>query len=448
MIYTYKIFIFFIVFVTTLFSQKRIAEFSDLNTLRSASLLEVNEIPFNQIESYIEENLFGFCVDIYDLNIIASPGSVGGFSYSGNDFGISQGIILSTGNVNYAVGPNNSTCASGSHGASGDAVLNSLSSNLTTFDACTIEFDFIASSDNLLACQFIFASEEYPEYVNSWFNDVFGFFISEPYESQVGDFDPSVSQIPQNIALIPNSQIPISINNVNNLANSDYFFDNSDGDNIQYDGFTTPINIQKEIKQGVLYRLRITIADGSDDQFDSALFLKSNSFESGVEAQIGTITQTGLDVNFSNNSFGTQFYWDFGDGSYSYSSNPYHQYDSPGTYLVTLTVLDESNCGISQDTELITVTNIEEISVSDIEHNNLSLNFNPASKTIDINNFDESRKYYASIYNTIGKLELSNIEIDYHRNIIDASYLSSGPYIVHLKNENFDDVLHRKILIY
>ena len=60
MIYTYKIFIFFVVFVTTLFSQKRIAEFSDLNTLRSASLLEVNEIPFNQIESYIEENLFGF----------------------------------------------------------------------------------------------------------------------------------------------------------------------------------------------------------------------------------------------------------------------------------------------------------------------------------------------------------------------------------------------------
>ena len=89
-----------------------------------------------------------------------------------------------------AVGPNNSTCASGSHGASGDPVLNTLSSKLLTFDACVIEFDFIAASDNLLACEFIFASEEYPEYVGSWFNDIFGFFISEPYESQVGNFDP------------------------------------------------------------------------------------------------------------------------------------------------------------------------------------------------------------------------------------------------------------------
>ena len=34
--------------------------------LRSASLLEVDVIPFGQVQSFIEENLFGFCVDIYD----------------------------------------------------------------------------------------------------------------------------------------------------------------------------------------------------------------------------------------------------------------------------------------------------------------------------------------------------------------------------------------------
>ena len=45
----------------------------------------------------------------------------------------------------------------------------------------------------------------------------------------------------------------------------------------------------------------------------------------------------------------------------------YHQYDSPGTYVVTLNILDDSNCGISQTSEIITVTNIEEISLSDID---------------------------------------------------------------------------------
>ena len=59
---------------------------------------------------------------------------------------------------------------------------------------------------------------------------------------------------------------------------------------------------------------RIAIADGSDDQYDSALFLKSNSFESGVNADIGNIYQNGLQVSFENNSIGSQFFWDFGDG--------------------------------------------------------------------------------------------------------------------------------------
>ena len=39
------------------------------------------------------------------MNITSSPGSVGAFSYFGDDFGISQGFILSTGKAESAVGP-------------------------------------------------------------------------------------------------------------------------------------------------------------------------------------------------------------------------------------------------------------------------------------------------------------------------------------------------------
>ena len=449
MIYFNKIIIFFIVFSTTIFSQKRVVQENKQDfSSRNSSLLQVDAIPLDLMESFIEENLFGFCVDVYDLNIIASNGSLGGFSYSGDDFGITQGVILSTGKVENAVGPNNSTCVSSSHGSSGDLILNTLNTDLLTFDACVIEFDFIAASDNLLACEFIFASEEYPEYVNSWFNDIFGFFISEPYEIELGDMDPNISLQPQNLAFLPNSEIPISINNINENENPNFYIDNSDGENIQYDGFTTPITLEKEIKQGVVYRLRIAIADGSDDQYDSALFLKSNSFESGVNAEIGNVSQNGLEVSFENNSLGSQFFWDFGDGLYSDLENPIHQYDLPGTYIVTLNVLDDSNCGSSQTTEIITVSNIEQISVLDNERQEILAYFNSDSESIIINGLDSNNSYYVNVYNAIGQKELSDIKVELNTNKIKISQLSSGPYFVELRNEKFEDIFLKKVLIY
>ncbi len=449
MIYFKKIIIFSIVFSTTIFSQKRVVEKNkEVLSSRKSSLLQVDAIPLDFMESFIEENLFGFCVDVYDLNIVASGGALGGFSYSGDDFGITQGVILSTGKVENAVGPNNSTCISSSHAASGDPILNTLNTDLLTFDACIIEFDFIAASDNLLACEFIFASEEYPEYVDSWFNDIFGFFISEPYEIELGDIDPNISLQPQNLAFLPNSEIPISINNINENQNQNFYIDNSDGENIQYDGFTTPISLEKEIKQGVVYRLRIAIADGSDDQYDSALFLKSNSFESGVNAEIGNVSQNGLEVSFENNSLGSQFFWDFGDGLYSNLENPIHQYDLPGTYIVTLNVLDDSNCGTSQTTQIITVSNIEQISVLDNEKQEILAYFNSDAESIIINGLDSNNSYYVNVYNAIGQKELSNIKVELNTNKIKISHLSSGPYFVELRNEKFEDIFLKKVLIY
>lgn len=60
-------------------------------------------------------------------------------------------------------------------------------------------------------------------------------------------------------------------------------------------------------------------------------------------------------VFFSNNSQnGTQYYWDFGDGSTSTEFEPNHYYENTGTYDVMLVVSDESGCTIA-DTAYVTV---------------------------------------------------------------------------------------------
>ena len=78
---------------------------------------------------------------------------------------------------------------------------------------------------------FVFLCEEYIEHINpatNPYNDVFAFFISGP--GIVGE---------QNIALVPSSTNPVTINNINPVTNSQYYIDNTGGLDIEYDGFTT-----------------------------------------------------------------------------------------------------------------------------------------------------------------------------------------------------------------
>src|SRR5690606_26124376 len=81
-------------------------------------------------------------------------------------------------------------------------------------DACVIEFDFIPSSENI-AFGFVFGSEEYPEYVNSVFNDVFAFIVTNTSTNEKF-----------NIAHLPATGEPVTVNNVNHLKNQEYFIDN------------------------------------------------------------------------------------------------------------------------------------------------------------------------------------------------------------------------------
>ena len=221
----------------------------------------------------------GNCFDVANVDQIGSSLGVGSFYNGMESIGIENGVIISTGDMNNAPGPNDSNSAGGN--VPGDELQQDLIDMATSSvnDATGISFDFTPTTD-MIEFEYVFASEEYCEYVNSSYNDVFGFFISGPGIN--GEFELNG----ENIALIPGSTDNVAINSVNHLENSEFFVPNNincDGppthpQTIQYDGFTTVLTAYAEVIPCETYNIRMVIGDVSDALFDSAVFLKANSF--------------------------------------------------------------------------------------------------------------------------------------------------------------------------
>lgn len=225
---------------------------------------------------------------------------------STTNIGINKGIILSTGNAIIAKGPNDQMQATlpASVPFEGDIDLSILTNNLPIRNVAVLEFDFIPMG-NKLTFNFVFASDEYPEFANDTYNDNFGFFISGP--GITGPYSGNA----KNIALIPNTSLPVSINNLNNgKSNSgpceycQYYVDNIGGSSIQYDGFTKVIQAASDVQCGQTYHIKLAIANVDDNNYDSAVFIEGASFSSsgidlGDDLKICSATnytlKTGLD---------------------------------------------------------------------------------------------------------------------------------------------------------
>lgn len=201
--------------------------------------------------------------------LISGPKSAGTFTgglYSG--IGIDAGIVLTSGDVTLITNSNTSTGITGDFGGGGDAQL-SLLSGKDTYDATILTFDFKTSTGNLYF-NFVFGSDEYNEYANSAYNDVFGFFVDGT-----------------NIALIPGTSTPISINTVNggnplgtDAQNPAYFHDNTMGEHpFEYDGFTSVFTVSAlGLDPAATHTIKLAIADSSDHVLDSGVFIQAGSF--------------------------------------------------------------------------------------------------------------------------------------------------------------------------
>ncbi len=224
---------------------------------------------------------------------------VGEFSGS-SSIGIASGIIMGTGDVQLAIGPNLSPGATlGGTGAAGtDPDLNAISS-AAIFDQCVIEFDFIPVGDSI-KFNYSFGSEEYLEYVFAGFNDAFGFFLSGP--GIAGPY--SLGAI--NIATVPGTSTPVSIDNVNNVTNPSYYIDNPGGVTIQYDGFTVVMQAKAAVQCGKTYHIKLAICDAGDGILDSGVFLEGGSFTSEA-VEVDLITTSGTNTIIEGCSQGGTF---------------------------------------------------------------------------------------------------------------------------------------------
>ncbi len=219
---------------------------------------------------------------------INCPGESAGTFDNGNttNIGTDAGILLTSGSVFNAVGPNTSDSSSANNNAPGDEDLDILSNN-TTNDACVLEFDFIPTGTSI-SFNYVFASEEYQEYFCTEFNDIFAFLISGPNPGG-GTYNN------ENIAIIPGSSLPVAINNIGpgtcgGVNNANLYIDNFGGATIEYDGFTTVLTAYAALVPCQEYHMKLVIADNFDRVFDSGVFIEEGSFVSNSLAISGNVT--------------------------------------------------------------------------------------------------------------------------------------------------------------
>lgn len=246
-------------------------------------------------QQLVEDHLVGSGLGVSNVTFNGIPGDqlnnqIGLYDGPSQFIEFDEGLVMASGDVIQVEGmfggpsdPN----------ISGDPDLAIIASPYSVNNCAILEFDFVPDFE-FLTVGYVFASNEYPNYTCSAFNDVFGFFVSGPGIS--GQFTNDAV----NIAVIPDTDIPVGINTVNsgnagsqNIENcldanpnfvqdSVYFVDNDPmvvGD-VQFPGMTTNLYANIILQPGETYHIKLAISDVSDGALDSGVFLEGASFSS------------------------------------------------------------------------------------------------------------------------------------------------------------------------
>lgn len=257
-----------------------------LFTLCACQIVSAQQVTTNEsftLQELVEQLAQG-CVEISNVSSSVN-GNINGFaSYAYFDqaasgFPFANGLVLTSGRASDAGTPvntaplNNGTTAWGT-----DPDIETALGVTNTINATSIEFDFIAAT-NQISFNYLLASEEYFADFPCRFSDSFAFLIRE-----VGSAAPYT-----NIAVVPGTNIPVSTSVIHDeivgfcpAENEEYFEGYNLGDT-NYNGRTTVLTATATIIPNQQYHIKLIIADGTDQNADSAIFIQGNSFNATVD---------------------------------------------------------------------------------------------------------------------------------------------------------------------
>ncbi len=233
--------------------------------------------------SLVQNTLIGPGLTTSNITFTGVSTQIGQFVSNGSNIGLDSGVVMSSGTVtSIPLGPV-STNMSGAGDADVLATAQSVTSNPSassinaTFDAAILEFDFVPTGD-VVIFNFVFASEEYLTWINSQFNDAFGFYISGPIPGG-GSYNN------QNLALVPGTTEPITISTIyidgtqTPASMNPAYFAGTNPIGHSFNGFSIPIEIRFDVICDSTYHFKFAVADCMDGILDTGVFLDGGSFQ-------------------------------------------------------------------------------------------------------------------------------------------------------------------------
>lgn len=212
--------------------------------------------------------------------------AAGTFTGTGTEYGFSSGIILSSGRADNIQGTTNALSIAGNFNAAadttaelsldGDPLLEALYGNegpgqpdQPFGDSTRLTFTFEPDAA-FVTLQFVFASDEYNQYVGSPFNDIFGVFVNND---------------PENHAVVGVDQDPASINSINFKTNSQYHRNNEiffpplreTSYTTEANGMTTTLTCRVPVNANETNTMHLVIADRTDLIRDSWALIRAGS---------------------------------------------------------------------------------------------------------------------------------------------------------------------------
>ncbi|HEX9979291.1 MAG TPA: choice-of-anchor L domain-containing protein [Flavobacterium sp.] len=271
-----------------------------------------------------------------------SGNSFGYFSAGTSSFPFADGIILSTGNAESAVGPNASLLSEGPPSWPGDSDLEQALGINNSVNATIMEFDFVPLADKI-SFDYIFASEQYlsnPSSNQCNYTDGFAFLLKPA----------NTTQPYQNLAVIPNTNTPVKVNTVRGsgtvcpAANAQYFDAFNDVEHpTNFNGQTVVMTAQATVVPNVTYHIKLVVADQGNNLYDSAIFLGGGSFKIQKDLGPDRLFATGNPVCDGDSVIldatepGSNTYqWFRNGGTLTGETNPVYTVTTPGIYSVEI----------------------------------------------------------------------------------------------------------------